>query len=453
MVNFAIPRLAPRGHLADGAGLLGLSVFALSAWSSPFASRVGLALCLSALAASPAARTALRRDPLFRLGLLFAAFLLLQTFRGAMLFPETLERQWIDCGKWLLLSFGFLAVAWWLNGDLDRIRRILILALMGLLIGMLRRADWTEVLTFHTGNQTGFQMYPGSSGLISATALLGLLLFAERIFGTSGKGWTLWIRAFFWFVSLYLCAYILAASQSRTAWLAAALVFPAVLGYRYRHSLRGRGVSRRWLPLLPLLALALLVGGIALNAESLLSRIAPDRETTALILQGKTGDLPSSSFTYRFHAQRFGFEKWLERPLLGWGTSSVKPLLRGSNQPELFNREAGRWLGHVHNTYLEILIRFGLVGAAFLAIGAWSLARAVARAGSPGRLPQDYFLFLLGALAMLPIWALGVFQFMAEAWGAYWLLAMGIGYTFALHSGETRRLQWSAEPERPGPQP
>jgi O-antigen ligase len=433
-----IASLRPVSHaeIADSFGYLGLIVFALTAWVSPQGNWAALGLCLFAFALSPAARQALRRDPLGRYGLVFGLYLLAQTAWGVALFPDTLARQLLDFGRWLLLLFGFLAIAWWLHADLRRINLTLMAAALSLGLGLSRRVQWSDLAAFRAEHQTGFQMSAGCSGLISATVMLGLLLFAGRLLRAPGRRWQVGLRVLAWLAGMYLSAYMLVASQSRTAWGASLIVFPAIIGYRYYRAVRRQGWSLRGLPYLPLVAFALLVGGIAINGDSILRRISPDKETVAMIWQGKDDRLPFSSIKYRYHVQKFGIEKWLERPLTGWGTGSPRYLIRSSGRSELWNLDTKAWMVHLHSAYLEILVRFGLAGAALFAAGAWIWGRAVAGAGLPDRLPEDYRLFWLGSLALTALWALNVFQLMTGEWRAYWLLTMGLGYTFVLHAGK-----------------
>lgn len=429
-------------EVADALGTLGLFVFALTAWMSPLANHLALGLCLLALILSREARSTLAGDPVFRYGLIFGFYLLAQTLWGVAQFPETLPRQMMDCGKWCLLAFGFFVIGWWLRADPRRINLVLLAAVLGLGLGLLDQARWRDLLAFRTGDQTGFQMTAGCSGLISATVILGLLLFSGRVLGAPVGPWRKGLRIAAWGIGVYLSAYMLIASQSRTAWGAVLIVFPAVLGYRYFWIVRAQGASPRRLPLMHLLILGLMAGGLWLNKDSLLNRIGPDREAVATIMQGEEDrlpQLPESSLKYRYQVQKFGLEKWLERPWLGWGTGSTRHLIATSGRPGLWNKAAGRWISHLHSAYLEILVRFGLVGAALIAVGIWKVGTKLREAELRCRLPDDYFLLLLGSLGLTAIWASNVFQLLADQWRAYWLLLMGLGYTFALHPVSPQR--------------
>jgi O-antigen ligase len=146
--------------------------------------------------------------------------------------------------------------------------------------------------------------------------------------------------------------------------------------------------------------------------------------------------LPESSFAYRYQVYKFGLEKWLERPWLGWGTAASRPLIAASGRPELYNHQFGQWMANMHNAYLEILVRFGVVGAALFAAGLWQLVGALRAARRLRRLPEDYWLFLTASLVMTGIWGFGS-HFLLEPWRGYWLLLAGVIYSYALHPPQT----------------
>jgi O-antigen ligase len=428
-------RAAPlRESAAEAFGQLGTAVFAFLAFCSPYGALAGFGLAALALVASREARSALAADPVQRLAAFTALCLVARAAWATAEFPEALDLQLKSLGRWLL-CLGFPAVAWWLGGNPGRARAALLAAFAGLVLGLLAAARRPDLLVFRIGRQTGFQMPAECAGLVSATALLGLLLFSGAALKAPVGKWGRALRLAFFAVGLYLMAYMLVASQSRISWIALLVVGLGVAVPRFR---RGRGQPAK-LPIFPVLALALVAGGIALNTEAIRSRIAPDREVATKILRGETADLPVSSFRYRFAVQRFGFEKWLERPVFGWGPGSTHYLIRNSGRTELINQTAGgRWMGQLHNTYLEVLLQFGLAGAAlFLALG-WRLIRAAARAKVRQRLPEDLFLFATGSMGILAIWATSSYGLMVDDWPhwwPYWILLMGLAYSFFLPAG------------------
>jgi len=141
--------------------------------------------------------------------------------------------------------------------------------------------------------------------------------------------------------------------------------------------------------------------------------------------------VPDSSFSQRWHAQRFGLDLWQERPWLGWGPGSAKALLKASDDPSVMLTGYGP-LEHLHNTYLEVLVQLGVVGlllwlALFAAL--WRSVQLACRAGS---VDVDVGNFLLLSLVYLMLWSLFDFHSMQQAWRAYWgvlaggMLAVGL---------------------------
>jgi O-antigen ligase len=422
--------------LADGFGTLGLFLFALTAWMSPVVNALALGLCVVALALSPEGRRAVAADRFLRFLPWVGVFIVAQSIRGTVMFPETLERQWIDCGKWLLLWSGFLVTGWWLRADPVRIREVLLAAALGLWIALLDHVSLGDLLAFRTGQQTGFQMSAGCSGLISASVVLGLLLFSGRLVRKPCLSVRNFVRVAGWTLGMYLSVFMLIASQSRTAWFGAALVFIAVFGYRYQGSARAQGIPWRRLPYLPLLVGGFILGGAWLNKDTILTRFGQDSAAIAAIAEGKEerlAEVGQSSIKHRYTVQKFGLRKWLEKPLLGWGTGSSGYLIRTTGGKALWDPAAGQQIAHLHSAYLEMLVRFGLLGALLFAYAGRKLVKTLSAAAATRRMPADCRLLFFGCLGLSALWATNVHQVMVQHWQAYWLLLMGVGYTFVLH--------------------
>lgn len=417
-------------------GTLCLYLFALSAFLVPELNRFTLIGAASALLLSPAERRTLGRRPVFYLTLFYLAYVGWEARRGLEFFPDSAPAQWAGLDEWLPLA-GFLAIAAWVRGDCRRIDRVLVAALVGWFVGLFRSADWRDVFGFRADWQTGFHVPAQTSGLIAATALFGLLLLLPRaLLAPRLSASRRVLRSALWLLALYLSSYLLVVSQARGTWLAAMLVGAALYLYHRRTggadtvpvAARSRSLGR----VAGALVLLLFAVGLYRNADPFMRRIAPDFAVARQILSGGHGYSSSSSFSFRYHAQKFGLEKWLERPLLGWGAGSSRPLIESSGRRELYKPETGQWLGRMHNAYIEILVRFGLVGLGLLGLalgyGVASLYRARREAG----LAEDYWRFFLAGFGLLAVWGLSS-TFTSPAWQAYWMLLMGIGTSFSLN--------------------
>lgn len=425
----------PSQKIIDYTGRLATCAFGFFAWLSTAGANFALVALLLAFILCRPVWPLCRRDPLVWLSIVFAAYVALRTDFAIKEFPETRHLQIKDAGNWLKL-FAFWPVAWWLKGDLKRINRVLVLGVSGLMLGMLMHADWQSLVHMRLMERTGFKLKIVFSGLISATVILGLLVFAPRIWARDQKMAARITFIALWLAGLYLAAYMLLTSLSRGAWLAAVLVISVTVFLRYAVHIKTPRTSLAKMIPVTLLALVIAGGLAVLNLERIQSRLYAEGDEAAALLHGEHQQLPRTSLGFRFHVQLLGLEKWLERPFLGWGTGSTEYLIAHSGRAQLLHPSAEggvEWMDHLHNTYLEILLRFGILGALLLTTGALLLISAVFRAYRTGAVSRDYFLFLLGSFGLVAIWSLFDFRALHADWRAYWVLLAGMAYTFDLH--------------------
>jgi O-antigen ligase len=439
MTNQPRPGFPAPGFFSDPVnytGVFSVFLFALCAWLSTTGAGIAMIGFLLAFVLSPAARSVCRRDPVFWMFVPFAAFIYWSEYRAIAEFPETAHLQHKEASNWLKI-FAFFPFAWWLRGDLKRIQWVLALALAGLVAGNFKHFDWEDLLAFDISVRSGFKFVPAFTGLISTTALLGLLLFARRIWYSRYP----WITRSLWLAAIYVALFMLLASQARAAWLAAGLIIPAMLVAFWFHTVRD--VSRnRAAALFPMgLAIVLLLAIVAGSFGPIQSRLKTERHTAKALLHGQrppTGR-PSNSLSKRYQVQVFGFQKWLERPLLGWGPGTGEYLIAHSDNPELrvsLKNGGEMWLTHFHNTYLESLVRLGVVGAALLSGVGWVLGATLIGAARRRTIPYDQVLFLGGSSVLLVLWSLFDFRATHTDWRAYWIILAGIIYSCRFKAGD-----------------
>lgn len=446
--SFTVGRESMRSRIGEGTdrylqatqlvGLIGLCVFAFSSLVSTSGASIGLGLLVVATVMRPPHLQGLQRDPLVVLAGVSIVYLCVRTIWAIREFPESAHLQVKQAWDWFRLWF-FVVVAWWLKGDLRRSGQVLLLALLGLFVGM------TFYLFSHgqslpSGQRTGFHLKIIAFGLYSSTAILGLSLLAPRIWGTKHSPPSFALRAALWFIALAVLAQGLIMTQSRGAWLTATMVIPAVSVVRYWRAGGHKGRSWR----LRLGVVGVLILGCAtlvlVNFSAVTTRLVQEREMFGAAWRGDLDAVPTVGFGVRVHAFRFGVLRWLERPLFGWGPGSTEYLIGRSGLPQLRHsewveggwREGRAWLDHLHNTYLEILVRFGLVGAFLMLSVLGLLVRSLLVAHREGRVPLDYAWFLAGALGLMGIWSLSDFRLLHPDWRSYWILMGGIMGTFRM---------------------
>jgi len=412
----------------------GYAAVALLALAAELSASVALAaLALATLAFALALRwhgAALAREPLLWCAGAFIAYLLARTAWAAMEFPGTGAMQWRESSR-LLQLWLFPVTGWWLAGRPRRLATVAALALAGFAAGVAWRWDRGALFELVEQGRSGFGLPALAFALYSLTALLGLVLLAPRVTGPRHSRWFV-PRAIAWLALAGLLTEGLILTGSRSAWLATALVLPVAAWMRYRHSLGALSGRTRTVAVLATIMVASTL--LAVNAERLRTRLVFEADTLAALVQLDTERIPlqqKSSLGARYHLNRYGLQKFAERPVFGWGPGASRWLLDRA-EPKLLRI----WVD-LHNTYLEILVRLGLVGAGLFAAGAWLLWRGVREAVRDGRLPRDWGLFLGASFAAVALWSLTDFRLTHTDFRFFWLVLGGMAAGAAMRARAT----------------
>ena len=307
-----------RSRVASGL----LVLFAFSAWNLTGVANGALGLLiLLFLWDLPGHWPRLRRDPALWLLLVALGLTTLLAARAVALLPETASDQWDAIASWTF-PFLFLVTAWWLRGDERLIRAVLAAAAIGLVVGVLRKSDWSLLGEVLDGLRYHFGYAALGLGFIVSVLLAGLVLFRGSIlrFRLGGKerpviGWTLWV------LGLAFAIAVLVVTQSRGSALSLGLVAG---GFGLAHLL---GSARRLghegpRPVALVSGLLMVLVLMSLVLWSSRERIYFDLKSLAPV----SGAVPSSrvsgydsSSAIRLNLYSLGLELFAARPLLGWG--------------------------------------------------------------------------------------------------------------------------------------
>lgn len=411
--------------LGNRIGQAALYLFCLSAFLAPAvaaASMVALAIAFALV--TPSRQTL--REPVVAIALGFALFVTGHTVIAAVLNPDATQGLREAAVSWLQLLI-FIPFAFFLAANTDRLGQLLALVLLGLIGGMLLRLDWG--LLFESpealfASRPGFGFTAIAYSLYSGSAILGLIFLARRWWGIGHSGVGAASMLTLWSLCLAILIQGFVAAQSRGSWIA----FGVAL-------IVGLWLSRRSMPQHPparlgrtgRLAIAMgfcaLVTLLALNGERILSRMTAEVETTSALLRGEHREAAGSSFTQRWNALWFGIDRFLERPWLGWGAGSSRRLMEQSGDPGLQDRE--KTLRHLHNTYLDVAVQFGAIGAALVGTLVLLLLRGLWRAVREGRCPADIGVFLLTEFVFTLVWSLWNYRVVHQDWRVFWVLLAG----------------------------
>ena len=376
----------------ERAGLAGLALYAAMLTINKDLCYVGEWLMLLALAGSwSVARDRLVKDSVFRLGLVWMAYLAVSCLVGALWVPGSLDDQVLAARRWMKLGFVVL-VAWWMGGDWQTIRRVYALLFIVFALIMLRYflypLYWEKGLA---GGRLRFGMNPQRSALFFATALLGLLFLARDVWGER-TGRRFHLRVALWALALVLMTVGLLFTQTRGAWIAVAAGLVATLPL-----LVVNRAGRSW----PLvggalgLSLVLLVG--ASQWGHIAGRFSEETVVFHALETGQWQSIPNTSLGRRIHLWHWGWTTWQDSPWLGVGINSIRPLaMSGDVAVQLDDFE----IPHLHNSWLELLVATGLIGVGLFIAVAVFVARGGLWAYRQGHLPGRFLLMQWSLLVM-----------------------------------------------------
>lgn len=404
-----------------------LFLFSLALFVAPAAMAAALVLLWIALFTRRAA-PGWWRDPAVVLVLAFALLAPLRALLGQMLFAEPPALAWGGVWEWLQLA-AVLPFALALRGDAGLLRRLLALVLIGLLLGMPLRANWELLLAdprLWFAWREGFGFTAIAFGLYSGAALLGVILlrWPEASAGALGK--RLWLR---WAVALLLAQGLL-LTQSRGAWLG--FVLALALGLWLRRRADRGAAARVRLPRRAQVALVgVLVVVVGLNALLIAHRLTQEAGSAVALLEWQVDPHDRTSIGYRWRVQQLGLRLWSERPWLGWGAGTTTGLIAAEAEA-LALIDQGHVLKHLHNSYLEILAQFGIVGLLLFAALVAALFQGLLAAWRARILPVDLAIALVCVLVLTLVWNLFDFRMMRQDWRGFWTLVAGSALSFAL---------------------
>lgn len=371
------------------------------------------------------------REPVFWFAVAFGVYVVGRAFLATAELPETASLQYRHADSWIKLLL-FFWVGWYAR-DVARLPQLFGLALSGLFLGMLLQADWSLIPLLLSGaERTGFQFRILAFALYSATVVLGLVLLRRRIWGAPHNSLSYWARSAGWLLATGFFTQSLIFTQSRSTWAILALLLPALLLLEHFRRISAATVSafrNRGVAVIFVLGFLLVLA----NSSLMEKRLASEEETLAAIATGNIEQVPETSIGFRAHLAYVAYEAWLERPFIGWGPGSTYHVVKQSGwKPLKDGSGADQWFDNLHNGYLEVLVRFGLIGAAlFFATVALAFSKVYPSLGS-SRSDNDLALFVLGALLLLAAWNLFNFRLVSFDGRAHWLLVSGSAFGFYL---------------------
>ncbi|WP_235207415.1 O-antigen ligase family protein [Halomonas salina] len=322
--------------------------------------------------------------------------------------------------KWFL----FIGMAWWLGGSSRLTLWAWAVAVPGFLLAVwLEGHGWQSWQRGLAGSRVDFGIHNAQHvAMLFGAAALGLVSFTSRMWAA---GRLALVRRLAWCAMLFVCLVGLVVTQTRGVWLAtiaASLVMLGGWAWRAWQSKQPSEASRHraWAAAIgALLAIVVLASAFHGTVER---RLLAEQQVITSVIEGDWSGVPYSSVGVRIHSWRAATEWIAERPFVGWGGEGRSLVME---QTEWLPDTIRQRFGHLHNTFLEVLVGYGLLGASVVALLAIWVARGAWLAWRGGVMPGDMALFGFGFF---------VFFMIANLFESYLAFWSG-GYVFTLVMG------------------
>ncbi|QHQ38088.1 O-antigen ligase family protein [Microbulbifer hydrolyticus] len=271
--------------------------------------------------------------------------------------------------------FAMIPVAVLLGGQLRNTYTLWAAALLGLLLSpWISGGGWQEWQQGISGSRVDFGLHNAQhTAMLFGTGALGLLAFAPGILRARPGCWV--FRAI-WALSLIICITALVLTQTRGGWIGmlfalVVIICAAIVTLRKRFQGQRRYIAAATIATC---GTAALVGYLGFG-EIVSHRLEAEQKTIALVQQGDLENLPFSSAGIRIRTWAESLQWIAQRPLVGWGGNGRSLIFDYSNNlPD----EIKKNFGHLHNSYLDLTVNFGLLGLLLLgALVYWLVNRCL----------------------------------------------------------------------------
>ena len=440
----------------DWTGRIGLGVFFLFYQLNATVGYIGFALVIVAfLFQTKIWWPILKKDTVARVYLALVVYIVAYALFATHEFPETLRAQRIAVADWMHWLL-FIPVAWVVCQHNKNLNIWLLLLAVGLLIRVLTNMEWDKLASIFSWPRTGFGLVETVFAPVAGMTTLGFLLLANRMTRPTVQAgrWSGLVFSGLWLAGLVIMLESLVLAQTRGVWLAAAIVFPVGLAVRYEYWLRNHAFKSAKNIAMMVFILAIVGFFIHLNSTSLSSRIkseslqsAPDLVTKTVegSVEGDKKVILTTGISYRLILWGIGLKSWKERPLLGWGPGTSEYLVEQADNDLLKQhvtlqngKELSLHLTHLHSVYLEIMVRFGVLGGILFFATPFLLLRGVRKAYLSGSVPWDYACFIFAGWGFLAMEAFTDFQIFKFAWRNFCVIWVALSYAAYLETIITR---------------
>ncbi|WP_417538060.1 O-antigen ligase family protein [Marinomonas sp.] len=254
--------------------------------------------------------------------------------------------------------FTFIPLAWWVAQRKNAVWLIWGSAALGILISPWVTGEGIpEIIRGLNGERVFFGLRQAQhTSLFFGIILIGLLCFARKIMSINK-----WLTIPLVLTILY-CLLVIYINSSRQAWLALLLTAFFMASYFTIKRFKRATGKQKFVTITLFLFGTISLGSLVATNETIVDRVMEERQSLSAIVTLDFDDVPYTSFGIRLHSWAAATDFIKEKPIFGWGSNGRTLVMKHT---EWLPNWVQKDFGHLHNTYIEMLVNFGIVGLIF----------------------------------------------------------------------------------------
>ncbi|RBP83241.1 O-antigen ligase domain-containing protein [Marinomonas rhizomae] len=292
--------------------------------------------------------------------------------------------------------FTFIPLAWWVAQRKNAVWLIWGSAALGILISPWVTGEGIpEIIRGLNGERVFFGLRQQQhASLFFGIILIGLLCFTKRVVALKQ-----WLAIPLLLILLY-CLLIVYINASRQAWLALLLTALFMASFFTVKRLK-KATGKQKLIILTVFVLSIFSSAtLILSSDKIVNRVMKEKEALSAIASLNFDNVPYSSFGIRLHSWVAATDFIKEKPVFGWGSNGRTLVMKHTKWlPDWVQED----FGHLHNTYIEMLVNFGIVGLAFYLFMWVYLTKSLFREIHKGTIEKDIGYFFMSFLCFWSI--------------------------------------------------
>mgnify|MGYP006427781551 CR=1 FL=1 len=294
-------------------------------------------------------------------------------------------------GRW----FIFLFVGYWLIGQRNFSPILWLCFIIGLILSpFLTGKGFDEIISVIGGNRVDFGLRNAQhTGMFFGVAIVGLYSFMlSKLTKPSPQKLTLILLL----LLLSACTLGLIASQTRGAWLSVGVgviissVLTLVLALREKRSNNSKNKYTIFITISILIVSIFLLFCFAPK-----ERFMKESTSIGKFIDGEIRDMKNDNVGIRVKSWASALPWISERPIIGWGRMGSPAVIKHSGYLPSVLKPG---LGHLHNSYLDITVQYGILGLLiFFALIIWLLVFSW-KSYKMKKMPTEVFVFIASFL-------------------------------------------------------